>query len=108
MGVPYGSSGKSQRDATIDRYNEKYVGVPRDAVLLHFGPPDRSYKLDSGARIMEYKSTIRRKPSQYNVSRETCTLRFWYKTDTIIFVDYRGAVAACDNLVDFNQNYMGP
>lgn len=96
VGVPYRDGGE---DAAA-RYNRKFAGLSRDAVIVHFGAPNRTVRLDSGVRIMEYKSSINRGAR----IKESCVLRFWYRTDTIIYVDYRGERAPCDNLVDFGEN----
>lgn len=91
--------GESQRQhgsyELDDALNQKFLGMTSDQLVVEYGLPSRTAKLDSGYKIMQYNSkrTIIYDDGQRVYSN--CELRLWLRDKKVHHVDYLGDQLVC-------------
>lgn len=91
--------------AQIQQGYDKFVGLPGDGVIVHYGAPSRTAKLDMGVKILEYSSKRVYLLGRGRRDTETCTLRFWIAKKKIIKVDDIGEREICAHFVTTKERY---
>ncbi|HVY12827.1 MAG TPA: hypothetical protein VHB73_04610 [Alphaproteobacteria bacterium] len=76
-------------------YNESFVGKSRKLIVMYYGAPSRSVKIDDGVKILEYAARARLIDYRGKRTNERCTLRFWLSEDHVTYVDDIGDHPAC-------------
>lgn len=85
----------------LEKHNEApvFVGQTRDSILVRYGSPNRTVKLDGGQKYIEYKTTLRYRNNKHLSQAQACSVRFWYIEAIVTRVDYVGMPRACDNFL---------
>lgn len=93
----YGGEGQRQNGShELDAaFNQKFIGMTADQLVVQYGPPSRTAKLESGYKLMQYNSkrTIIYKDSKRDYTN--CELRLWLLDKKVHHVDYLGDQHVC-------------
>lgn len=90
-GLPY----RSGDARTLDLIRRATIGLTHDQLILRYGPPSHTAKLDNGYKLMQYDRRRRWIIDKDLKINYNCELRLWMKDKKVSEADYLGDGEDC-------------
>ena len=74
--TPLGNILNNQRFQTLEDIQQSWVGLSGDELVMSWGPPQNSYPMDGGARMIAYQYLRLVGADGYNPRYEWCVQKF--------------------------------
>ncbi|MBY0428057.1 MAG: hypothetical protein K2Q32_02440, partial [Alphaproteobacteria bacterium] len=84
--------GSYELDAAL---NQTFIGMTTDQLLVEYGPPSRTARLDDGTKMIQYNSKRTWITEAGNHHYTNCELRLWLQDKKVHRVDYLGDQWVC-------------